>query len=763
MAKKFTIDVEAKTNAQDVQKQFGDLRKSINDTKESIEGLDKSSANYEKEVRELNAELEKLEGSYKDLNKANTDLGASFEDVHGEMKPLTGRMGEMEDRLYEMGLAGNTASKEYHALLVEVGKYKKVQQDTDMIVDAAATTMAQKMGGALQGVAGGFAVTQASMALFGSESEEIEKTMLKVQSAMALVQGMEGLREGAKAFKAMGVQAKIALGGIRKGIIATGVGAFVVLLGAAVAYWDEISAFIDAGAGKAKKLNEEYDKGVTLLKAQKEQTDLKVQIMEAEGATAEEIHKVRLGILDTEIELAKRKIEIAKFEKKNDIERAKRNKKILTLVLQGLLQPIELIIFTYNKVASTLNLSRIPSVAKSIANAVFDISSVTNQANQAVTDAENNLDKLQKQRKLMNIKFNKQQKASAKTSIETANQRKDDLLAIEREIEDKRSAIRKESEMKDILIAERTAEREKEDLDIRLRDKKISDKQYFQFKKISEAKLNKVLKDINNKYRGEEKAAEEARLKNIKDIRDQFLNTLEEETNINNRRVIGEKEFELQQVKDKYNLLLAQAKEYNIDATELVENREAAIQAIEKKYEDQEKIDRDKQTSDDIAMWNARVQVANDALGAINGLIQALADDNEKSAKRAFDINKAVGIAQAIMSTAQGIMNAYANPVDVASGMSFAKSAIIATTGAAQVATIASQQFQTSGGSTGDSPSSPNAPTGGNTTPQFNVVGNSNVNQLAQLQMQPTKAFVVSGDVSTAQALDRNKIQNATI
>ena len=54
---------------------------------------------------------------------------------------------------------------------------------------------------------------------------------------------------------------------------------------------------------------------------------------------------------------------------------------------------------------------------------------------------------------------------------------------------------------------------------------------------------------------------------------------------------------------------------------------------------------------------------------------------------------------------------------------------------------------------------------GGGSMPQpsFNVVGDSGINQLAELQMQPTQAFVVSGDITTAQSLDRNKIQNATI
>jgi hypothetical protein len=48
-------------------------------------------------------------------------------------------------------------------------------------------------------------------------------------------------------------------------------------------------------------------------------------------------------------------------------------------------------------------------------------------------------------------------------------------------------------------------------------------------------------------------------------------------------------------------------------------------------------------------------------------------------------------------------------------------------------------------------------------TPQFNVVGNNGINQLAQLQQQPVQAYVVSGEETSAQALDRNRVQNATL
>jgi len=79
----------------------------------------------------------------------------------------------------------------------------------------------------------------------------------------------------------------------------------------------------------------------------------------------------------------------------------------------------------------------------------------------------------------------------------------------------------------------------------------------------------------------------------------------------------------------------------------------------------------------------------------------------------------------------------------------------------------AKQASQSMGAGGGGSTPSVSAPTVASTPPAFNVVGQAPENQLAETlagqQQQPVKAFVVSDDVSTAQALDRNIIESASI
>jgi hypothetical protein len=71
------------------------------------------------------------------------------------------------------------------------------------------------------------------------------------------------------------------------------------------------------------------------------------------------------------------------------------------------------------------------------------------------------------------------------------------------------------------------------------------------------------------------------------------------------------------------------------------------------------------------------------------------------------------------------------------------------------------------GASGGGSTTLPTTGGGGATAPQFNVVGNTGVNQLAGVignkEAAPVQAYVVANNVTTAQSLDRNIIASATL
>lgn len=165
----------------------------------------------------------------------------------------------------------------------------------------------------------------------------------------------------------------------------------------------------------------------------------------------------------------------------------------------------------------------------------------------------------------------------------------------------------------------------------------------------------------------------------------------------------------------------------------------------------------------------ARFQLAKDGLAAIGALSAAFAGDDEESKKRQFEFQKKLSLASAVVSGVEAVQNAYktaqASPFTaVFPGYPFVQAGLAAAFAGAQVATIARTQFESpdtnidSGGF--------GAPAESQMTPQFNIVGRSGINQLAQSvnerNQQPIQAYVVAGEVTNAQQLARRRARTAT-
>ena len=162
-----------------------------------------------------------------------------------------------------------------------------------------------------------------------------------------------------------------------------------------------------------------------------------------------------------------------------------------------------------------------------------------------------------------------------------------------------------------------------------------------------------------------------------------------------------------------------------------------------------------------------KVQGVMNTLETIANISALFAGESEKEQKKAFEIQKAVSIAQTLISTAQSAIDSYKSlsgiPV-VGPALGFAASAAAVTAGLAQVKQIKEQKFN-GGGSTSPSPvTSSGGGASATQAPSFNVVGQSGFNQIAGAlgQQPPAQAFVVAGDVTTAQQLANNTIQQAT-
>ena len=129
---------------------------------------------------------------------------------------VNSNLGNLKQQLKQAQVEVQTLSDKFGATsaqAVEAAKAAAILKDK--IGDAKALTDAfnpdakfKALSGALTGVAGGFSVVTGAMGAFGKQNEDVEKALLKVQSAMALASGAQAIGESIDSFKQLGAVIK---------------------------------------------------------------------------------------------------------------------------------------------------------------------------------------------------------------------------------------------------------------------------------------------------------------------------------------------------------------------------------------------------------------------------------------------------------------------------------------------------------------------------------------------------------------------------
>jgi hypothetical protein len=181
------------------------------------------------------AETEKIifETEVKTGQSANSIKG-----LKGELRDLTKQLGTLDSN-----------SDAFKQAAAKAGQLREqIRGINDAIENADPEKKFAPFVRTIGGLAGGFSAVQGAMALFGAESEDLQKTLVKVQGAMALSQGLNSMIEFKNDFADLG---KLVVGNVTKAfstlrgaIIATGIGAAAVAVGLLVANWKEFSTFV---------------------------------------------------------------------------------------------------------------------------------------------------------------------------------------------------------------------------------------------------------------------------------------------------------------------------------------------------------------------------------------------------------------------------------------------------------------------------------------------------------------------------------------
>jgi hypothetical protein len=282
-----------------------------------------------------------------------------------------------------------------------------------------------------------------------------------------------------------------------------------------------------------------------------------------------------------------------------------------------------------------------------------------------------------------------------------------------------------------------------------------------------ELEKNKENIDLQVAYREalNEQAGIEAQITGFRSEQQTNTNSLlrEQKDLQNELSLIGKTEREIERIEllQDYDAKKALIEREIVDE----EEKNEMLVALKKDYDN--KINNlNEESSDNEIKW-AKMTTDQKLQYAQQGLAGLAANLGKETAA-----GKAAAIASTLISTYQGAQDSYKSlagiPI-IGPALGFAAAAAAVAGGMAQVKAISSTQTpQTAGLGGGGSPSvsTPSTPAPPQ-PPAFNLVGASGTNQLAEAiggqQQQPVKAFVVSNDVTTAQELDRNIVDGASI
>jgi hypothetical protein len=141
-------------------------------------------------------EADSLTMSIEVMNEQLKQLGAWEEDTANKTQSLRTRIKEAKEELVAMAEAGLQGTPAFRALQEKAGEMDDQMRDLNATVKGLGSDT-KRIDGLISlagGVAGGFAVAQGAAALFGSENEEVQKALLKVNAAMSILQGLQAVQ-----------------------------------------------------------------------------------------------------------------------------------------------------------------------------------------------------------------------------------------------------------------------------------------------------------------------------------------------------------------------------------------------------------------------------------------------------------------------------------------------------------------------------------------------------------------------------------------
>lgn len=524
------------------------------------------------------------------------------------------------------------------------------------------------------------------------------------------------------------------LSGVKKALIATGIGALVVGLGLVVAYWEDIIALFDDGSKKLQKQADEHRKNISLNKNQLDLLNNQEKILKLQGKSTKEI-----------VEQKKKVLVLQQEENRLLLENLK------TQLLREQQQQTELSFWEKTKVA--------------VANAVGGVGAaavINAKTFKKTTEEIEKLDEIEKQ--IQETKLNGQKLTLSLLEIDEKSNKK--KIKDAKEIEN----LEKKADQEEL-----EAEKEKAAALERIRKGLIDTEAEERAERLREIKADydEQIKLAELYYGLESDKVKELRAAQRLALQDQQTEFDEEDKEKAEKKsqeaadkLALDKETEAMSFEEQRLLIDKRKKLLNEDETI---NDEDRLELKKQFNEAEAELDRQK-IADKKAVVDAISQFADAESGIGKALLlikQGLALEETIMDLKRITFKGVEAVGSAGVSTAQNvaesskigfpqniitISSAIAQGVGIISSVKKAVSKTKAKAGASASASVPSI-------------STPSIPT--SLPPSFNVVGATETSVLSDAVAgqtnQPVQAYVVANDVTTAQSLENNIVEGATI
>lgn len=300
------------------------LAPAINQAKKSLSDLSKAGIT---DLGELKKRVDGITNSFTEgfgegVEQALKEAGLTMEEFTELLKKavdvdksLKTELREITEQLAQLKLRGQENTVQYQELSNKAALYRDTLQDVTEEINRQASDT-EKLDIAIRFVTGltaAFSILQGVQGLLGKDNEELQKTLLKVNSAMVILNGLQSLQNELKrkdsiltiaqtaaqrVYTFVVGQTTGALKVFRIALASTGVGLLIIGLGLLISKISEFTGATDDAADSQDRFNKKLEEEKQLLQdvlfELDNDTKRKINNAKLQGASEEELNRITL-------------------------------------------------------------------------------------------------------------------------------------------------------------------------------------------------------------------------------------------------------------------------------------------------------------------------------------------------------------------------------------------------------------------------------------------------------------------------------------